>query len=147
MRQVYNVESPPSSMLFDTSSIEAYGSGATGMDSIQSLAQFEQHVEQLELKPQLRQAYPTRLTLANLIPSRFAFHSRFFICMYCSCFCHPLCMHFPLLKLFLCSSSDGFRCSATSFFIIICCFTRLLYVCFRPCALFSVYFLTFPSST
>ncbi|XP_030563409.1 kinesin-like protein unc-104 isoform X4 [Drosophila novamexicana] len=70
MRQVYNVESPPSSMLFDTSSIEAYGSGATGMDSIQSLAQFEQHVEQPELKPQLRQAYPTRLTLANLIPSR-----------------------------------------------------------------------------
>ncbi|XP_070066341.1 kinesin-like protein unc-104 [Drosophila virilis] len=78
MRQVYNVESPPSSMLFDTSSIEAYASGATGMElsrhpappPIQSQAQFEQHVEQPELKPQLRQAYPTRLTLANLIPSR-----------------------------------------------------------------------------
>ncbi|XP_064536098.1 kinesin-like protein unc-104 [Drosophila montana] len=78
MRQVYNVESPPSSMLFDTSSIEAYGSGATGMElsrppappPIQSQAQFEQHVEQPELKPQLRQAFPTRLTLANLIPSR-----------------------------------------------------------------------------
>lgn len=97
MRQVYNVESPPSSMLFDTSSIEASGSGGgavarelakpsapstqyqahpqpQSLPQSQSSLQSQQHMEQPELKPQLRQAYPTRLTLANLIPSRFAFH-------------------------------------------------------------------------
>ncbi|EDW10541.2 uncharacterized protein Dmoj_GI18489, isoform F [Drosophila mojavensis] len=90
MRQVYNVESPPSSMLFDTSSIEASGSGGAIARELakpsapstqyqahpqpqsppQSQLQSQQHMEQPELKPQLRQAYPTRLTLANLIPSR-----------------------------------------------------------------------------
>ncbi|XP_017960225.1 kinesin-like protein unc-104 isoform X4 [Drosophila navojoa] len=90
MRQVYNVESPPSSMLFDTSSIEAGGSGGAIARELakpsapstqyqahpqpqsppQSQLQSQQHMEQPELKPQLRQAYPTRLTLANLIPSR-----------------------------------------------------------------------------
>ncbi|XP_023160522.1 kinesin-like protein unc-104 isoform X4 [Drosophila hydei] len=90
MRQVYNVESPPSSMLFDTSSIEASGSGAIAMELAKPSApiqyqaqpqpqpqpqnqlqsQQQPPVEQPELKPQLRQAYPTRLTLANLIPSR-----------------------------------------------------------------------------
>ncbi|XP_032596784.1 kinesin-like protein unc-104 isoform X5 [Drosophila grimshawi] len=72
MRQVYNVESPPSSMLFDTSSLEG---GAYMMIDLGAPPPAQQvpNVEPVaELKPpQLRQAAsPSRLTLANLIPSR-----------------------------------------------------------------------------
>ncbi|KAM8713571.1 hypothetical protein ACLKA7_013833 [Drosophila subpalustris] len=91
MRQVYNVESPPSSMLFDTSSIETCGTyGMTLLEmpplplSVQPQPQPQTLTQtqipnptqaKLELQPELmsrrdRQASPSRLTLANLIPSR-----------------------------------------------------------------------------
>ncbi|EDW72020.2 uncharacterized protein Dwil_GK10723, isoform B [Drosophila willistoni] len=66
MRQVYNVESPPSSMLFDTSSIEMTDGGRTGYVGL--LTEPQQVVSL-----QVEQPQPTpssRLTLANLIPSR-----------------------------------------------------------------------------
>ncbi|XP_030368960.1 kinesin-like protein unc-104 isoform X4 [Scaptodrosophila lebanonensis] len=80
MRQVYNVESPPSSMLFDTSSIVATGQGL--VDNAPFELQLQHlvahphpytYVQQQEQQPELRQAaraHPSRLTLANLIPSR-----------------------------------------------------------------------------
>ncbi|KQS62418.1 uncharacterized protein Dere_GG22243, isoform I [Drosophila erecta] len=64
MRQIYNVESPPSSMLFDTSGMEALSGW---------IAPPSQHPGQ---QPQLLPVEPPvesergRLTLANLIPSR-----------------------------------------------------------------------------
>lgn len=93
MRQVYNVESPPSSMLFDTSGIEAAGDRdvtemATPLSNPLSMQQcvMQPQLEQAQAHPEQRQASPSRLTLANLIPSRFAFHFEVsFVCTVAAC--------------------------------------------------------------
>lgn len=95
MRQVYNVESPPSSMLFDTSGIEAgdrdvtetlatFSSPISGLQCVQQ-PQLEQLAQPAQAQTE-RQASPSRLTLANLIPSRFAFHFEVsFVCTVAAC--------------------------------------------------------------
>lgn len=91
MRQVYNVESPPSSMLFDTSGIEAAGDRdvtemATPLSNPLSMQQLELAQAPGQAYPEQRQASPSRLTLANLIPSRFAFHFEVsFVCTVAAC--------------------------------------------------------------
>ncbi|XP_004444575.1 kinesin-like protein unc-104 isoform X1 [Drosophila persimilis] len=76
MRQIYNVESPPSSMLFDTSRIEAYSGPqpdghCQGHGQTQLLLQVEPNPQPPEaVKRASERASPARLTLANLIPSR-----------------------------------------------------------------------------
>lgn len=91
MRQVYNVESPPSSMLFDTSGIEAAGDRdvtemANPLSNPLSMQQLELAQAPGQAHPEQRQASPSRLTLANLIPSRFAFHFEVsFVCTVAAC--------------------------------------------------------------
>lgn len=74
MRQIYNVESPPSSMLFDTSGMEAL----SGWISPPSQHPGQQ-AQLLPLEPPV-ESERGRLTLANLIPSRFALTAGF-ICI------------------------------------------------------------------
>ncbi|KAH8291345.1 hypothetical protein KR054_010825 [Drosophila jambulina] len=64
MRQIYNVESPPSSMLFDTSGMGEALSGALMGPPSQDL-----HPGQQQHQPPV-ESERGRLTLANLIPSR-----------------------------------------------------------------------------
>ncbi|KAH8308936.1 hypothetical protein KR059_003481 [Drosophila kikkawai] len=64
MRQIYNVESPPSSMLFDTSNMGEALSGALMGPPSQDL-----HSNQQLQQPPV-ESERGRLTLANLIPSR-----------------------------------------------------------------------------
>lgn len=93
MRQVYNVESPPSSMLFDTSGIETGDRDVTETPATLShplsMQCVQPQLEQLAQPAQAqteRQASPSRLTLANLIPSRFAFHFEVsFVCTVAAC--------------------------------------------------------------
>jgi len=76
MRQIYNVESPPSSMLFDTS----------GMEALSGWIAPPSHDPHPGQQPQLLPVEPPvesergRLTLANLIPSRCALTAGF-ICI------------------------------------------------------------------
>lgn len=83
-------------MLFDTSGIEAAGDRdvtemATPLSNPLSMQQcvqqqLEQARAQAQAHPEQRQASPSRLTLANLIPSRFAFHFEVsFVCIVAAC--------------------------------------------------------------
>ncbi|KAL9914671.1 kinesin family member unc-104 isoform 2-T2 [Glossina fuscipes fuscipes] len=85
MRQIYNVESPPSSMLFDTTNLcdnasstsSSNGSSLTnslGNIEAQPQQQISQHKSgQQQLTKSNSNSSPSRLSLANLMPSRLAF--------------------------------------------------------------------------
>ncbi|XP_037888408.1 kinesin-like protein unc-104 isoform X1 [Glossina fuscipes] len=82
MRQIYNVESPPSSMLFDTTNLcdnasstsSSNGSSLTnslGNIEAQPQQQISQHKSgQQQLTKSNSNSSPSRLSLANLMPSR-----------------------------------------------------------------------------